>query len=452
MARSFDPEPSEGDLTEEPASIKPSCGLSPADRDVEVSISRVDLKRDVFLSDDAKNTVDSIPRSAGEGTFRAYPIFDRDGRVARMIGVDKPAHQPVANEPDGECAVPHREPQERSPISFCDMVGTGAQMRALFELIRRVSASNVTILIYGESGTGKELVARAIHQYSDRRRGPFVPINCGALPDTLLESELFGHVRGAFTGAMYRKKGLFEEATGGTLFLDEIGDMSPAFQAKLLRALQEGEIRSVGGNRTIKVDVRVVAATNAGLKAAIARKAFREDLYYRLAVVPIRVPSLRDRPEDILPLARHFIAKYAGQFRKGAMRLAPDTADVLQRFPWKGNVRELENVLERAVLIAPGNLITAESIVIEEDDGGLGAVAKTASSRSTPSDLASGHLSGTLDAVRSRAERDRIIDAIQKNRGNKSLAARSLGISRSSLYNKLKRYDLGAHNPRNSRA
>ncbi len=450
VTQSSGSEPVDANVNPEGSRPDDSMHVNPDDGVLEVSLSGASGESDVMASHALPPPEPSPAISAYHETIHAYPIFDRDGRVARMIGVDNPAHQPEADELDGECAVPRREGPERSPISFCDMVGTSAQMRALFELIRRVSASNATILIYGESGTGKELVARAIHQSSNRRRGPFVPINCGALPDTLLESELFGHVRGAFTGAMYRKRGLFEEASGGTLFLDEIGDTSPAFQAKLLRALQEGEIRSVGGNRTVKVDVRVVAATNTSLKAAIARKSFREDLYYRLAVVPIRVPSLRERPDDILPLARHFIAKYAGRCRKGAMRLAPDAADLLQRLSWKGNVRELENVLERAVLIAPGNLIGTESIVIAEDDRGLSATA-TVSSGATPSALVYGHLPGTLDEVRSRAEREQIIEAIQQNRGNKSLAARSLGISRSSLYNKLKRYDLGAHDPGNPR-
>jgi transcriptional regulator with GAF, ATPase, and Fis domain len=452
VAHPSDSGPVDGNVTRRRPLIDDSVHVNPDDGVIEVSLGGASGESDVVSSHALPPPEPSPAITAYHETIHAYPIFDRDGRVARMIGVDKPAHEPEASEPEGECAVPRREPAEQSPISFCDMVGTSAQMRALFELIRRVSASNATILIYGESGTGKELVARAIHQCSDRRRGPFVPINCGALPDTLLESELFGHVRGAFTGALCRKKGLFEEATGGTLFLDEIGDTSPAFQAKLLRALQEGEIRSVGGTRTIKVDVRVVAATNTSLKAAIAKKAFREDLYYRLAVVPIRVPSLRERPDDILPLVRHFIAKYAGQAGKRVMRLAPDAADLLQRLSWRGNVRELENVLERAVLIAPGNLITSESIVIEEDERGLGALAAMGCSRSTPVALSFGHPPVTLDEVRARAERDQIVEAIQNNRGNKSLAARSLGISRSSLYNKLKRYDLGANNPGDPRA
>ncbi|MFZ5862513.1 MAG: sigma-54 interaction domain-containing protein [Nitrospirota bacterium] len=452
MVYPSDSGPVDGNVMRRRPPIDDSVHVNPDDGVIEVSLSGAHGDSDVVESHAVPPTEPSKAISAYHETIHAYPIFDRDGRVARMIGVDSPAHQPEADEPDGNCAVPPRAPREQSPIVFCDMVATSAQMRALFELVRRVSASNATILIYGESGTGKELVARAIHQCSDRRRGPFVPINCGALPDTLLESELFGHVRGAFTGAMYRKKGLFEEATGGTIFLDEIGDTSPAFQAKLLRALQEGEIRSVGGTRTIKVDVRVVAATNTSLKNAIAKKSFREDLYYRLAVVPIRVPSLRERPDDILPLTRYFIAKYARQSREGEMRLASDAADLLQRLSWKGNVRELENVVERAVLIAPRDLITPESIVIEEEESGLGPRAATGWSRSTPIDLSPGHSPVTLDEVRSRAERDRIVAAIQNNRGNRSLAARSLGISRSSLYNKLKRYDLGAHNLGDPRA
>ncbi|HXC62075.1 MAG TPA: sigma 54-interacting transcriptional regulator, partial [Nitrospiria bacterium] len=302
-------------------------------------------------------------------------------------------------------------------------------------------SSNTTILIYGESGTGKELVARAIHQCSTRRHRTFIPVDCGALPETLLESELFGHVKGAFTGAIQNKKGLFEEAEGGTLFLDEIGDTSTAFQSKLLRALQEGEIRPVGGNQRIKVNVRVVAATNKLLKEAVAKKMFREDLYYRLAVMPIVVPPLRERPDDILPLARYFIQKYAGHSGKGEMHLSEDAADLLLRLLWRGNIRELENVIERAVLVSPGNLIAAGSLLIEEE-----IIAPDDLSSAPLSEPISVPLFVAIKQICSRAEWERIADAIKKNNGNKSLAARSLGIARSSLYNKIKRYKIEKQN------
>jgi two-component system response regulator HydG len=393
----------------------------------------------------AEAVADSSTESAHarQGSFRTYPIFDRDGKVARMIGVDAPAHQarPHETSPCGCGVAPDGALAPQEAVSFCGMVGASRQMTALFRLIRLVSSSKATILIYGESGTGKELVARAIHQCSARRDRPFIPVDCGALSETLLESELFGHVKGAFTGAIQQKKGLFEEAEGGTLFLDEIGDTSTAFQSKLLRALQEGEIRSVGGTRSVKINVRVVAATNKRLKEAIAGRKFREDLYYRLAVMPITIPPLRERPDDILPLTRHFIQKYAGQNGKGEMHLSQDAADLLCRLPWRGNIRELENVIERAVLISSGRLIAAESLLIEEEamapvDGPVMSGAHLPPPPVLP-------LAAAIDKIRSRAERERITDAIRQHDGNKSLAARSLGIARSSLYNKLKRYKIG---------
>ena len=303
-------------------------------------------------------------------------------------------------------------------------------MKALFETIRRVAPSNATILIYGESGTGKELVAKAIHQNSPRRDRPFIAIDCGALPETLLESELFGHVKGAFTGAIQNKKGLFEEAEGGTLFLDEIGDASLVFQSKLLRVLQEGEARPVGGNRSIKVNVRVVAATNKPLKEAIAKKSFREDLYYRLAVMPMVIPPLRERPEDIPLLAGHFIEKYSIPDGRASLRLSEEAIAVLTKFPWHGNVRELENVIERGVLVSPDSEILPEAFMIGEgaDLSGTSPFAAHSSS---------------MEEALAKVEREQIMHALEKHNGNKSLSARFLGISRASLYNKIKQYRIG---------
>ncbi|MBI3610799.1 MAG: sigma-54-dependent Fis family transcriptional regulator [Nitrospirae bacterium] len=306
-----------------------------------------------------------------------------------------------------------------------DIIGRSKPMQALFRLIRLVANSNTTILIYGESGTGKELVARSIHQQSPRRDRPFVTIDCGALPETLLESELFGHVRGSFTGAIGNKKGLFEEAHGGTLLLDEIGDTTPAFQSKLLRVLQENEIRPVGSNKTIKVDVRVIAATNKDLKKSVEKKTFREDLYYRLAVVPIVIPTLRQRKEDIPLLADHFIKKYCGRNRLEPRRIAPKAMRLLIDSPWPGNVRELENVIERAVLISPDSEINAEVLflqpVTEESSDPLPQAARMATEM---------------------VEKEKIAEATQRAKGNRSEAAKILGISRATLYNKLKRYHL----------
>ncbi|MBI3596475.1 MAG: sigma-54-dependent Fis family transcriptional regulator [Nitrospirae bacterium] len=306
-----------------------------------------------------------------------------------------------------------------------NIIGRSKPMQDLFRLIERVANSHTTILIYGESGTGKELFARAIHQQSPRRERPFVAIDCGALPETLLESELFGHVRGSFTGAVSNKKGLFEEADGGTLLLDEIGDTTPAFQSKLLRVLQENEIRPVGGNKTIKVDVRVIAATNKDLKKSVEKKSFREDLYYRLAVVPIVIPPLRQRREDIPLLADHFIKKYCERNRLEPKRISPKALRLLVESPWPGNVRELENVIERAVLMNPATEIAAEALFmepsVEQPDDALYKVIRTATET---------------------VEKEKITEATLKAKGNRSRAAKLLGISRATLYNKLKRYNL----------
>jgi DNA-binding NtrC family response regulator len=306
-----------------------------------------------------------------------------------------------------------------------NIIGRSKPMRDLFRLIERVAGSNTTILIYGESGTGKELVARAIHQQSPRRTRPFVAIDCGALPETLLESELFGHVRGSFTGAVSNKKGLFEEADGGTLLLDEIGDTTPAFQSKLLRVLQENEIRPVGGNKTLKVDVRVIAATNKDLKKSVERKSFREDLYYRLAVVPIIIPPLRQRREDIPLLADHFIRKYCERNGFEPKLILPKTLKLLIESPWPGNVRELENVIERAVLMSPGPEISADALFMEP-------------MVDQPEDA----LPEAIRMATETVEKEKIAEATRQAKGNRSLAAKLLGISRATLYNKLKRYNL----------
>jgi Nif-specific regulatory protein len=253
--------------------------------------------------------------------------------------------------------------QVKGDHGFDKVVGHTAAMRVVFDQVRQVAKWNTTVLIRGQSGTGKELIANAIHYNSPRFRGAFVKLNCAALPDNLLESELFGHEKGAFTGAVARRKGRFEQADGGTLFLDEIGEISPAFQAKLLRVLQEGELERVGGDRTIKVDVRVIAATNRNLEAEVAAGGFREDLYYRLDVMPIRMPPLQERTEDIPDLARFLVAKIAR--RQGRELAITDSAvRLLMRHPWPGNVRELENCLERAAIMSETGTIDRDAVTI----------------------------------------------------------------------------------------
>ncbi|GMU58422.1 MAG: sigma-54-dependent Fis family transcriptional regulator [Myxococcaceae bacterium] len=239
-----------------------------------------------------------------------------------------------------------------------DFVGTSEGMREVFRLIEQVSGSSATVLVTGESGTGKELVARSLHKKSPRARRPFIAVNCAAMTPTLLESELFGHLKGAFTGATSSKRGLFEAASGGTLFLDEIGDVPPSTQVALLRALQEGEVRPVGATEHVKVDVRVIAATNADLKKAMAQGRFREDLFYRLNVISVALPPLRTRRQDVALLAYHFLAQYSARAGKKVERFSPEALRALEAFSWPGNVRELENVVERAVVLARGPEVT----------------------------------------------------------------------------------------------
>jgi DNA-binding NtrC family response regulator len=297
---------------------------------------------------------------------------------------------------------------------------TSAAMRDVLELAARVAPLDTTVLVHGESGTGKEFVVRMIHEQSERSAGPLVSVNCAALTDTLLESELFGHVRGAFTGAVRDKPGLFEVAASGTLFLDEIGEIAPTVQAKLLRALQEGEIRRVGGERTIKVQPRVIAATNRDLREAIAAGRFREDLYFRLGAFVIAVPPLRERREAIAPLAQEFLRRAATRFKKDVRAIAPEAMSRLLDYDWPGNVRELEHAVERAVIVAHGRTVAVQDLPPETT-----ARART-KARSDSLDL-------------ERREREAIEHALERFGGNRKQAADALGISTVTLWRKLKR-------------
>lgn len=254
------------------------------------------------------------------------------------------------------------ERQDRDKVLFEGMIGKSKKIQDIFDLVESVAPTNSTILILGESGTGKELVAHAIHNRSRRADRPFVVINCAAMPESLLESELFGHRKGSFTGAIQDKKGLFEQANGGTIFLDEIGEIAPQIQVKLLRVLQEGEIRAVGDNNSKNVDVRIIAATNKELSKLVKDGRFREDLYYRLNVISMQLPPLRDRADDIPTLAYHFLQKYATKTSKGIAKIAIDAMQALQNYNWTGNVRELENVVERAVVLATTDTIEARDL------------------------------------------------------------------------------------------
>ena len=310
------------------------------------------------------------------------------------------------------------------------IVGRSAAMRDVLERVMRVTATDATVLITGESGTGKEIVARALHVTSRRGDKPFVPVNCAAITETLLESELFGHARGAFTGATRARRGLFEEASGGTLFVDEIGETAPGFQAKLLRALQDGEIRRVGESASLQVDVRIVAATNQDLRRAIAEKRFREDLFYRLNVVPIRIPPLRERREDIPLLAAHFLSRFNG--RTGAQKtLTPAALQRLTDQPWPGNVRELENMIEQAAALSAASEIGPDDIALEE-----GALF-----------LPPAHVEGdgrTLAAAVEEAERRAIEAALERCPSDLGRVARDLGISGTTLWRKMRRLGIPA--------
>jgi two-component system response regulator AtoC len=299
-----------------------------------------------------------------------------------------------------------------------NIVGRSPRMLQVYKTIARVAESRSTVLVTGESGTGKELIARAIHFNSPRAGRPFVAVDCGSLAETLLESELFGHVRGAFTGAVTTKKGLFEEADRGTCFLDEVGNISPSMQAKLLRVLQEHEIKRVGGTETIKIDVRIVAATNQNLEVLVGGKKFREDLFYRLNVVSMHLPSLRERPEDVPLLADHFLRKYASQNNKPVLRISPEAMDLLIRYQWPGNVRELENVMERAGTLSVTNLILPEDLPRR-----LHMEPARMSLSSLPSRMPLSEL-----------EKLYIQKVLEETGGNKKKAAGILGIDRRTLY------------------
>ena len=312
---------------------------------------------------------------------------------------------------------------------FPHIVGQSKSLQALLRLVDLVAGSDATVLLQGESGTGKELIARAIHDHSARREQPFVILDCGTVPETLLESELFGYTKGAFTGAVTNKKGLFEEANGGTLFLDEIGDITPMFQAKLLRVLQTGEIRPVGSIRRTAVDVRIIAATNRDLKQMVAEHQFRDDLYYRLAVVPLRVPPLRERREDVPLLIAHFLARSCQRNRRELKTMSPVGLRVLLEAPWPGNVRELEHTIERAVVLTSGTEIPPESVILE-------SAVKAGATLVSRQEVR--HAREVLDS----AEREKLRVALTQANGNRSRAAKVLGISRSTLYEKLKHYQL----------
>jgi PAS domain S-box-containing protein len=367
-------------------------------------------------------------------------IIDYEALLTNKLGKKLPVHirfsqlhDPVEGFSGGIIAIrdmPSKrilldDEEEGEDYPFQGIISKNQQILRLFEILPDISASDASVLIQGESGTGKELFAAAVHNLSPRQRGPFIKVNCGALPDSLLESELFGYVRGAFTDARRDKPGVFQLADGGTLFLDEIGDITPALQVKLLRAVQDGELTPLGGTQPLRVDVRIISATNRNLEEMVKEGHFRMDLYYRLNVVKIQVPPLRERPEDIPVLTRHLIRKYQANSGRKIDGIAPDALRALQQYDFPGNVRELENIIEHA------------SILCKE---------KTIQQHHLPSYLSG--LEKEFEQIQDREQRMEEIEArtilrvLKKHHGNKVLTARELGIHRTTLWRKLKRIDM----------
>src|SRR3954466_8932695 len=363
--------------------------------------------------------------------FKAERNFDRStkflGVVASLIAQAVKIHRLI--EEDKRTLVDentHLRQELRERYDFSNLVGSSGPMRQIFEQVTQVAGTSTTALIRGESGTGKELIAHAIHYSSLRAKKPFVKVSCAALPDSLIESELFGYEKGAFTGAETRKKGRFELAEGGTLFLDEIGDINLATQVKLLRVLQEREFERVGGTETIKANVRLIAATNKDLEKAIAAGTFREDLYYRLNVFSIFVPPLRERKSDVLLLADHFVEKYARVHQRTIKRISTPAIDMLMAYHWPGNVRELENTLERAVLVADGDVIHGHHLT---------PTLQTAEASGTVVSRSLGEAVGVFES-------NLIQDALKSTRGNRAKAARLLGTTERILSYKVRGYGI----------
>jgi len=321
----------------------------------------------------------------------------------------------------------------RSDYDIANIIGRSQPMKKLLDIMSMVAPSEATVLITGESGTGKELIARSLHFNSPRKEKPLVVVNCASITETLLESELFGHEKGAFTGADKRREGRFMQANHGTIFLDEIGETSPTMQAKLLRVLQEKEVQRVGSEETIKVNVRIVAATNRNLEADVAKGRFREDLFYRLNVMNLNVPPLKERQEDIPILAQHFLEKFAEKNRKTVKGFVPLAVDMLLNYDWPGNVRELENAIERAVILLTGEYITEKQLPLN--------ITKKYPDLSTSPIAAAPLMDGTRSME--EIEKEAILATLKASGGNKSETARRLGITRKTLHNKLKNYGLG---------
>jgi len=385
-----------------------------------------------------ETAIEATKYGAFDYILKPFPIPQMKGLVEKALSLRRMMKQEVAYAP-----LEAKETDEGERI-----IGSSPKMQEIYKIVGQIAPSDVTVMLRGESGTGKELFARAIYQHSARSSLPFLPVNCAAIPDTLLESELFGHEKGAFTGATSRRIGKLEQGQGGTIFLDEIGDMSLSTQAKLLRVLQEKSFERLGGMETIKVDIRLIVATNKDLEEAIANGKFREDLYYRLNVVSIMIPPLKERKGDIPELVSYFLKKFNREFKKGIVGITPPAMEKITSYGWPGNVRQLENVLKRAMVLCQGEWILEDQLLFE----------KGWERREAEEELSKKNVEDLLDALFeelstpptaspetdmiSSLERGLILRALQKTRGNQVQAALLLGINRSTLRGKMERYHI----------
>jgi DNA-binding NtrC family response regulator len=378
-------------------------------------------------------------RVIGAMKYGAYEYLEKPFDVARLKAVISEALETKRISDEDKSLEIHPADTHTGE----QIIGMSPAIKEVYKMIGRVAASDVSVLLSGESGTGKELVAKAIHRYSDRSDKPFIAINCAAIPDSLLESELFGFEKGSFTDASHMKEGKFEMADKGTLFLDEVADMSLTLQAKLLRVLQEGTFERLGSNKVIKVNVRVISATNKNLENAIATKSFREDLYYRLKVITITLPPLRVHPEDIPLLTNYFLSRHCQEMKKSMVTIPPETMEGLLSYSWPGNVRELENLLKRALLFSKNNVITPDLIQTEIISGAAVSPEKTTPG---PASLIPGNLEdyeGTLfKHVIDQVEKEVIARALGHCNGNQVKTAKLLGISRAMLIERIEKYGL----------
>jgi len=384
-----------------------------------------------------ETAIEAMKYGAFDYILKPFPIPQIKGLVEKALALRKVMKEEVIYAPlaatEGE--------EER-------IVGSSPKMQEIYKIVGQIAPSDVTVLLRGESGTGKELFARAIYQHSARSNLPFLPVNCAAIPDTLLESELFGHEKGSFTGATSRRIGKLEQCQGGTIFLDEIGDMSLSTQAKLLRVLQEKSFERLGGMETIKVDIRLIVATNKNLEEAISNGKFREDLYYRLNVVSITIPPLRERKEDLPDLVSYFLKKFNRELKRGMVGITPAAMGKITSYGWPGNVRQLENVLKRAMVLCQGEWILEDQLLFEK--GWEKREVKEELSKKNVEDLLDAlfeELSSTLASspdsdMISSLERGLILRALQRTKGNQVQAAQLLGINRSTLRSKMERYHI----------